>query len=63
MCLVSTASESMNSAKFSISAELALPMEAGLNLNDASGQIVHRQAQMRPRGGSLLVRAHNNARR
>ena len=33
------------------------------DLNDARGQIVHRQAQMRLRSGGLLVRACNNARR
>jgi hypothetical protein len=33
------------------------------DLNDAQRQIVHRQADIRPRSRSLLVRAYNNARR
>ena len=63
MSLVSTASESMNPAKFSISAELALPMYAGLISTTRAARLSIAKRTLRPRVGSLLVRAYGNARR
>jgi len=63
MCLASTASESMNSAKFPISAELALPMYAGLISMTRAARVSIAKRTLRPRSRSQLVRACNNVRR